>query len=129
MILVTDWVYSRCMESGKQPGEGQTIEATKEEVTAEARRWRQHKEGEESDEDTNNGVRDLGAEMDGARSMSEDEEEIESGDSSGESPYMEEERSDTQNRAPRRSRRIDNRVASDDESESERSGCEDEQGG
>ena len=86
MILVTDWVYSRCMESGKQPGEGQKIEATKEEATAEARRWRQHKEGEESDEDTNNGVRDLGAEMDGARSMSEDEEEIESGDSSGESP-------------------------------------------
>jgi hypothetical protein len=49
MILVTDGVYGRYMKSGKQPGEGQKIEATKEEATAGARRWRQHKEGEESD--------------------------------------------------------------------------------
>jgi hypothetical protein len=74
------------MKSGKQPGEGQKIEATKDEATAGARRWRQYKEGEESDDDTNDGFRDLGAEMDGARSMSEDKEAIESGDISGESP-------------------------------------------
>jgi hypothetical protein len=34
MILVTNRVYCRCMKSGKQPEEGQKIEATKEETTA-----------------------------------------------------------------------------------------------
>ena len=112
------------------------MEATKEETKAGARRWRRHKEGGGSEEDTSDGARDLGAEMGGARSVSEEEGEIESGDSSGESPesaaeadetHVEEERSDTKRRAPRRRRNTDNRVVSGDESESERSGDEEEQ--
>jgi hypothetical protein len=135
MVLVTDGVYCRCTKSGKQPGEGHTMEATKEEAKAGARRWRQHKEGGESGDETSDGVRDLGAEMDGARSASEDEGESESGDSSGASPgsvaeadetYVEEERSGTERRAPRRRRNTDNRVVSGDESESERSGGKEE---
>jgi hypothetical protein len=88
MVLVADGVYCRCMKSGKQPGEGLKMEATKEEeeTKAGARRWRRHKEEDESEEDTGDGVRDLGAEMDEARSASEGEGGSESGDSSGESP-------------------------------------------
>jgi hypothetical protein len=50
--------------------------ATKEETKAGARiRWRRHKEEGESEEDTSDGVRDLGDEMDGVRSASEEEGE------------------------------------------------------
>jgi hypothetical protein len=93
------------MKSGKQPGEGPKMAATKEETKAGARRWRRHKEAGGSEEDTSDGVRDLEAEVDGARYASEDEGESESGDSSGESPgsaaeadetHVEEERSDTE---------------------------------
>ena len=68
----------RCMKSGKQPQRrgAQDMVATKEETKAGARiRWRRHKEEGESEEDTSDGVRDLGDEMDGVRSASEEEGE------------------------------------------------------
>jgi hypothetical protein len=64
VVLVTDGVYTRYMKSGEQPGRGLTIIVTTEETEEGARRWRQHKEVGGSEEDTSDGVRDLGAEMD-----------------------------------------------------------------
>jgi hypothetical protein len=86
VVLVTDEVYTRYMKSGEQLGRGLTIIVTTEEAEEGARRWRRHKEEGGSEEDTSDGVRDLGAEMDQAKSASEADEENESGDSSGESP-------------------------------------------
>ena len=137
VVLVTDWVYCRCLnKSGKQPGGGIRMVVTKEEAKEGARRWRRHKEEGESEEDKSDGARDLGAEMDEARSASEVEEGSESGDSSGESlesvaeadeTFVEEERSSTERREPRRRCNTDNRVVSGDESESKISGDEEEQ--
>jgi hypothetical protein len=86
VVLVTDEVYTRYMMSCEHLGRGLTIIVTTEESEEGARRWRRHKEEGGSEEDTSDGVRDLGAEMDQAKSASEADEENESGDSSGESP-------------------------------------------
>jgi hypothetical protein len=136
VVLVTDGVYTRYMKSGEQPGRGLAVIVTTEETEEGARRWRRHKEGGGSEEDTSDGVRDLGAEMDQAKSASEADEESESGDSGGESPesaaeadetYVEENNGNTERREPRRRRNVEYRVVSGDESESEIS--EEEGGG
>jgi hypothetical protein len=136
VVLVTDGVYTRHMKSGEQPGRGLTIIVTTEETEEGARRWRQHKEEGESEEDTSDGARNLGDEMDQAKSASGAEEENESGDSSGESPesaaeadetYVEESDVNTTRREPRKRRKGEDRVESEDESGSEISEEEEEQ--
>ena len=138
VVLVTDGVYTTHMKSGEQPGRGLTIIVTTEETEEGARRWRQHKEEGGSEEDTSDGARNLGDEMDQAKSASGAEEENESGDSSGESPesaaeadetYVEESDVNTKRREPRKRRKGEYRVCivSDDESGSEISEEEEEQ--